>query len=177
MQNKLTGRQDFQTKIFNNPINLLKAIKEHSLNYQESRYEMSVILDSIRTFLNTKQKESEDLQEYTRRFKTAKDIMESYIGGPIVMTKYIQLSDEYKLDKQKYQNNISNGKLESIEPNPYDEKKFEKSGRKILCVRVHGKFGQMQIRLNFEKFKSTEFLREQSVSQIFHRSQQHIEQS
>ena len=68
MQNKITGRRDFETKIFNDLINLLKAIKEHSLNYQESRYEMLVILDSLRTFLNTRQKESEPLQEYTRRF-------------------------------------------------------------------------------------------------------------
>ena len=64
MQNKLTGCRDFQTKISNDPINLLKEIKDHLLNYQESRYEMSVILDSIRTFINTKQKESEGLQEY-----------------------------------------------------------------------------------------------------------------
>ena len=30
MQNKITGCCDFEAKIFNNPINLLKAIKEHS---------------------------------------------------------------------------------------------------------------------------------------------------
>ena len=57
MQNKITGRRDFEEKIFNDPINLLKAIKEHSLNYQESRYKMSIILDSLRTFLNTRQRE------------------------------------------------------------------------------------------------------------------------
>ena len=65
MQNKITGHSDFEAKIFNNPINLLKAIKEHSLNYQESRYKMLVILDSLRTFSNTRQKELEPLQEYT----------------------------------------------------------------------------------------------------------------
>ena len=84
MQNKITGRNDFEEKIFNNPINLLIAIKKHSLNYQESRYEMSIITDSIRAFLNTKQKESETLQDYTRRFKTSKEIMESHVGGPLV---------------------------------------------------------------------------------------------
>ena len=51
----------------NNPINLLIAIKEHLLNYQETRYEMSIITDLIRAFLS---KESETLQDYTRQFKT-----------------------------------------------------------------------------------------------------------
>ena len=69
MQNKITGRHNFERKIFNNPINLLIAIKEHSLHFQESRYEMAIIADSIRAFLNTKQKESELLQDYTQRFK------------------------------------------------------------------------------------------------------------
>ena len=83
MQNKISGRCDFEAKIFNDPINLLKAIKKHSLNQQESRYKMSVILDSLKAFLNTRQKESEPLEEYTRRFKTAQDIMKSHKGGPI----------------------------------------------------------------------------------------------
>ena len=131
MQNKIAGRRDFEEKILNDPINILKAIKEHSLNYQESRYEMSVILDLLRTFLNTRQKESEPLQEYTRRFKTAKDIMESHKGGPLILTKYIQLSQEYQTDKKRYQNNVSNGIFESIEPNAFKAKYLRKAAKKF----------------------------------------------
>ena len=87
MQNKITGRNDFEQKIFNNPINLLIAIKEHSLNYQESRYKMGIITDAINSFFGTKQKNNETLQDYTRRFKTAKEIMESHVGGPLVLEK------------------------------------------------------------------------------------------
>ena len=47
MQNRLMARLDFETSIYNKPINLLKAIKEHSLNYQETRYEMSKISDAF----------------------------------------------------------------------------------------------------------------------------------
>ena len=56
MQNKIASRKDFETRIYNHPINLLKSIKEHSLNYQETRYEMSIITDSIRSIMNAKQK-------------------------------------------------------------------------------------------------------------------------
>ena len=66
---------------------MLTAIKEHSLNYQETRYEMAILADSIRTFINTKQKEHKTLNNFTRRFKTSKDIMEAQIGGPLILKK------------------------------------------------------------------------------------------
>jgi hypothetical protein len=47
MKNKIEARADFETKIENDPIALLKAIKEHALNYQENWYFMSIILDSM----------------------------------------------------------------------------------------------------------------------------------
>ena len=51
---------------------------------------MAIITDSIRSFMNAKQKENESLHNYTRRFKTYRDIMELQLGGPIVLKKYIQ---------------------------------------------------------------------------------------
>eukprot|EP00957_Ditylum_brightwellii_P053681 4067540-Ditylum_brightwellii.AAC.1 len=35
-----------------------------------------------------KQKENEVLQDYTRRFKTTKDVLESHIGGGLQLPKY-----------------------------------------------------------------------------------------
>ena len=45
--------------------------------------------------MNSKQKENESLYDYTRRFKTCRDIMESQLGSPIVLKKYIQTLPEY----------------------------------------------------------------------------------
>ena len=70
MKAKLEARRDFENVIYNNPIELLSAIKQHALNYQESRCEMSVIADGFTTFFGTRQKDGEHLQDYTRRFKT-----------------------------------------------------------------------------------------------------------
>jgi hypothetical protein len=61
MKNKIELRFDFKDKIDNNPFELLQAIKEHSLNYQKKKYAISVILDSLKTLLNTRQKEGESL--------------------------------------------------------------------------------------------------------------------
>eukprot|EP00957_Ditylum_brightwellii_P091149 6939860-Ditylum_brightwellii.AAC.1 len=35
MKNKILARKDYQDEIYNDPINHLKAVKEHSLNFQE----------------------------------------------------------------------------------------------------------------------------------------------
>ena len=54
---------------------LLLMIKQHALNYHEHRYEMLIMLDSIRSLFNLKQKDGESLQDYTKRFKTTRDVL------------------------------------------------------------------------------------------------------
>jgi hypothetical protein len=95
MQNKVMARANFETEIYNDPIRLLKAVKEHALNYQETRYEMSIISDAFRAVFNVKQKESESLQDYTRRFKTAREILESHLGGQIILAKFVRTMPKY----------------------------------------------------------------------------------
>jgi hypothetical protein len=100
MKNKIEARSDFDSAIKNNPITLLKAIKEHELNYQESRYAMSIILDAMRTLLGSKQREGESLQDYTERFRVAKDVLESHVGGPIQFPKIIEAMPTYDATQQ-----------------------------------------------------------------------------
>jgi hypothetical protein len=96
MQNKIMARSNFEAaEIYNDPIKLLNAVKEHALNYQETRYEMSIISDAFRALFNLQQKESESLQDYTRRFKTAREILESHLGGQIVLTKFARTMPKY----------------------------------------------------------------------------------
>ena len=102
MQSKIESRSDYESKIKKNPIELLKAIKQHALNYQEHRYEMSIIADSLKTMLNLRQKENEHLQEYTKRFKTARDVLVSHLGGPLIIRKYMKTMPGYdENDKDK----------------------------------------------------------------------------
>jgi hypothetical protein len=95
MQNKIIARSNFENEIYNDPIKLLNAVKEHALNYQETRYEMSIISDAFRALFNVQQKESESLQDYTRRYKTAREILESHLGGQIVLTKFVRTMPKY----------------------------------------------------------------------------------
>jgi thiamine monophosphate kinase len=75
MQNKIMARSNFEAEIYNDPIKLLNAVKEHALNYQETRYEMSITSDAFRALFTVQQKESERLQDYTRHFKTAREML------------------------------------------------------------------------------------------------------
>ena len=45
---------------------LLLMIKQHALNYHEHRYEMSIMLDSLRSLFNLRQKDGESLQDIIR---------------------------------------------------------------------------------------------------------------
>ena len=95
MQNKIQTRSEFESKIFDDPIELLKAIKEHALHFDQSQYFMSIIANSVRTFFGTVQREKESLAEYTRRFRTAKDVMESHLGEPFSMLKIVESHEDY----------------------------------------------------------------------------------
>jgi hypothetical protein len=95
MQSRLEQRTDYESTIYNDPIELLQAIKEHALNYQETRYKMWIISDAFRALFGTKQREGENLHEYTRRFKTSKEILESHIGAPLILQKYVETRPTY----------------------------------------------------------------------------------
>ena len=152
MQNKISSRRDFEDTIYNDPIALLKAIKEHSLNYQETRYEMAIISDAIRTFINTKQRENEPLNTFTRRFKTSLDIMEAQIGGPITLNKYIETMPEYKLSK-----NSLTDQDEKSDESITIENKFIKKAANILYAYIYlenadqEKYGNILKTLNQQK--------------------------
>ena len=96
MKNKIEARSDFKSKIENNPFELLKMIKEHSMSYQENCYNMSVILDLLMTLLTTRQKDVESLQDYTKRFRVTREVFESHNGGPMILIKPLLDNKAYK---------------------------------------------------------------------------------
>ena len=105
MKVKIESRQDFESKILDDPIELLLAVKQHALNYQEYRYNMSILADSFMNLFATKQKEGENLAAYARRFKTASEILESHIGAeltlPLAVTQHPNWDDQLADSEKK----------------------------------------------------------------------------
>ena len=101
MQNKIKTRSDFESTISDDPIELLSAIKQHALNFDETQYSMTVISNSVRAFFATVQKENESVSDYTRRFRTSRDIMKSHLGEPLSMINVVEEMKDYDENDQK----------------------------------------------------------------------------
>eukprot|EP00957_Ditylum_brightwellii_P192299 14638893-Ditylum_brightwellii.AAC.1 len=52
-------------------------------------------MDVFRASFNAKQKENENLQDYTRRFKTSKGILESHLSGSVLLEKFVATMGGY----------------------------------------------------------------------------------
>jgi len=50
--------------------------------------------------LSSKQREGESLQDYTKRFRVAKDVLESHVGGPIQFPKIVEAMPAYDATQQ-----------------------------------------------------------------------------
>ena len=74
---------------------------------------MEIIDIALVNFLVLKQKD-EPLYEYARRFKTAKEIVEPHVGGPVEFTKYIKGHKSYDEKDQAKINEMKEEALQHI---------------------------------------------------------------
>ena len=88
MQEALESRDDYDSVIYGDPFELLKAIREEALSFNKSKYEMAAVHATMKAFMTMRQKDAKSLIDYSRRFKAARDVLKSHLGGPIVLTKY-----------------------------------------------------------------------------------------
>ena len=101
VKNKLENRKDWKfIKDRHNPILLLKAIKEITQNYQDSKYPIASIHKSIITLFTIKQDEKEGLAAYTKRFKNAQDIMEAQ-HGKLTLEQYVKKMPDYDVEENE----------------------------------------------------------------------------
>ena len=96
LQHRLETRVDFLTEIKGNPIKLLDAIEEHSLSYMEKKYAPIILVEALKNLVNLKQKDDESLVDYTKRFKSARDILKSHVGGDLQFLKLAKLDPSWK---------------------------------------------------------------------------------
>ena len=84
LKNQLQSRKDWtEIKTNHHPVTLLKAIREITQNYQDSKYPMKSIVDSLVNLLTIAQGQhgkAETLTSYEKRFKIVKDINEARFG-------------------------------------------------------------------------------------------------
>ena len=89
MRAKIETRKEYNN-LKNNPIELIKAIKECAMAYQDTKYPVATILDSMDAYLNIKQQNEENLIEYLKRYRVARDMFYSHIGAELLLPKLVK---------------------------------------------------------------------------------------
>jgi len=95
MKSKIQSRKDYESQVKDDPIELLKAIKQHATNYSDIQYDMRTAEDSMTSFLTIKQKEDESLIDFLRRFKNTKDVFLSHIGKDFTLPNVARQHKDY----------------------------------------------------------------------------------
>jgi hypothetical protein len=95
MQDRIEEHPEFETKIRDDPIELLEKIKVLMHDPIRAKYPFASLTEAISRMLNLKQNETEGLLDYVKRFKESRDIMKSHIGTDI-LDRFIENTLEYR---------------------------------------------------------------------------------
>ena len=94
MQHRIEQWADYDTRIKDNPIELLKTIQEAMSTSVRAQYPFKTATDTMKRALLIKQWDNEDLLSYVKRFKQQRDILKSHIGKDILLT-FIKKQEAY----------------------------------------------------------------------------------
>ena len=75
MQKRVEEHEEYESTIYNDPIELLKAIGELMHATVRAKYPYQTITDTLLRFLLCKQREKEGLLEFSKRYKQERDVM------------------------------------------------------------------------------------------------------
>ncbi len=95
MQNRIEEHPDYHTKIIDDPIELLKAIRTLMHDPIRARYAYSSLAESMRKFVNIRQGQDEEPLEYSLRFKQIKDILKGHLGEDC-LDNFVSATKEYR---------------------------------------------------------------------------------
>jgi hypothetical protein len=95
MESRVQEHPEFESKIDNNPIELLIAIKTLMHDAVRAQYPIVSMTDALTRLTNTKQHDDEQLMDYVKRFKQLRDVMKSYLGTDL-LDKFIEQGAEYR---------------------------------------------------------------------------------
>jgi hypothetical protein len=105
IQDRIMGHPEFESKIENDPIKLLKAVEILINNPVRARYPYASMTESITRFMTCRQQENESLTDYVKRFKSNQDgLAQTIWARTFPEEKFIEntreYQDEHGMDKQ-----------------------------------------------------------------------------
>jgi hypothetical protein len=94
MQQRVEEDPEFEDKIRDDPIELLKALKVLMHDTARARYPFTSMTEALTRLLHIKQGEQEQLLDYVKRLKEARDVITSIVGKDI-LDKFVENTQEY----------------------------------------------------------------------------------
>ncbi len=95
MQSQIREHPDFESKIKNDPIALLDAIKILIHDHVRAQYPMVSMTEALTWLVNAKQMENEPLLDYVKHFKQLHNVVKSHLGTKI-LDIFTEQSKEYQ---------------------------------------------------------------------------------
>ena len=84
MQSRIEEHPEFATKLKNDPIATLEAIKNPMHDSVRAQYPLVSMVDALGRLINVRQQENEHLLDYVKRFKQLRDVVKSQLGTKIL---------------------------------------------------------------------------------------------
>jgi hypothetical protein len=103
IQDRIHAHPDFETKIKNDPIELLKAVEILINDLVQARYPYTSVTEAMTRFMTCRQGENKPLADYLKRFKSYQDSMSQNMGKDFLkdfVKNTKQYGDETNTDKQ-----------------------------------------------------------------------------
>ena len=95
IQNRIEEHHDYETKIRDDPIELLKAIESLMHDTVRAKYPFASLTTALETLLHLKQQDNENLLDYIKRFKQVPNVVNSHVDNDS-LEKSIEKNQEYK---------------------------------------------------------------------------------
>ena len=96
MKDKLGREIDWETDLFDNPIELLKRIEKFMTTTADTEWEYFRLWETMGKMLNCKQKEKESVNDFRNRFEETAKGVKSLIGDD-ALEHFVKTTQEYKL--------------------------------------------------------------------------------
>jgi hypothetical protein len=97
MRDRVEAHPDFETKIKDDPVELLKAIRVLTHDTVRAQYPYVSLVDSVARLMTIKQHD-DSLLDYAKRFKQTRDVMKTYIGASL-LDAFVERTEEYKAEQ------------------------------------------------------------------------------
>ena len=112
IQSRVEVHPDFETKIRDDPIELLKTINILMHDTVRAKYPYASLHDVMMRLFNLRQQEHEHLTDYVKRFKQTKDVVKAHMGSKW-LEQFVEHTEEYQKETDtKQQSELKNQSFE-----------------------------------------------------------------